>query len=195
MSLLSVFAKNSFAGAAVSFKVHLHWGWVTPITADYAPFPDKLMHMSSKFPGKILAAAVVILATVGWLAYTGVRDTKSYYVTINELNSMGNKAYSRNLRVAGNVAPGSIQRVGTNAEFVLLEQGHTLKVNYQGPNHRQTRSRMMPRRLRLEPMAAMAFSTRRSCRRNALRSMRRPSRVKRPLAIRRCWLLKRSNSL
>ena len=83
-------------------------------------------------PLKILTAAVVILATVSWLAYTGVRDTKSYYVTISELNALGNKAYSRNLRVAGNVAPGSIQRVGPNAHFVLLEQGRTLRVNYEG---------------------------------------------------------------
>jgi cytochrome c-type biogenesis protein CcmE len=83
-------------------------------------------------PFKILVTALVVLTTVSWLAYTGVRDTKSYYVTITELNAMGNKAYTRNLRVAGNVAPGSIERVGTNARFVLLEQGRTLKVNYQG---------------------------------------------------------------
>jgi len=81
---------------------------------------------------KIIAAAVLILGTVGWLAYTGVRDTKSYYCTISELNGMGKKAYTRNLRVAGNVQPGSIQRVGTNARFVLLEQGNALQVNYQG---------------------------------------------------------------
>jgi cytochrome c-type biogenesis protein CcmE len=81
---------------------------------------------------KIIAAAVLILGTVGWLAYTGVRDTKSYYCTISELNGMGKKAYTRNLRVAGNVQPGSIQRVGTNAHFVLLEQGKTLEVSYQG---------------------------------------------------------------
>jgi cytochrome c-type biogenesis protein CcmE len=74
----------------------------------------------------------LVLATVGWLAYTGVRDTKSYYCTIGELNAMGKKAYTRNLRVAGNVQPGSIQRSGTNARFVLLEQGLTLQVNYQG---------------------------------------------------------------
>jgi cytochrome c-type biogenesis protein CcmE len=83
-------------------------------------------------PIKIVAAAVLVLATVGWLAYTGVRDTKSYYCTIGELNAMGKKAYTRNLRVAGNVQPGSIQRSGTNARFVLLEQGLTLQVNYQG---------------------------------------------------------------
>ena len=83
-------------------------------------------------PIKIVAAAVVVIATVSWLAYTGVRDTKSYYVTISELNALGNTAYSRNLRVAGNVAPGSIARSGTGATFVLLEQGKKLRVNYQG---------------------------------------------------------------
>ena len=81
---------------------------------------------------KFGGATAVILLLLGYLAYTGVQDSKSYYVTINELGSMGNKAYSRNLRVAGNVAPGSIERTGTNATFTLLEQGHTLKVNYQG---------------------------------------------------------------
>src|SRR5690348_9657281 len=83
-------------------------------------------------PIKIVVAAVVVIATVSWLAYTGVRDTKSYYVTINELNAMGNKAYSRNLRVAGNVAPGSIERAGTGASFVFVEQGKKLRVNYEG---------------------------------------------------------------
>jgi cytochrome c-type biogenesis protein CcmE len=83
-------------------------------------------------PIKILVAAVIILATVSWLAYTGVRDTKSYYVTISELNALGNKAYTRNLRVAGNVAPGSIQHEGMSVRFLLDEQGKKLQVNYQG---------------------------------------------------------------
>lgn len=83
-------------------------------------------------PIKIVVAVIVVIGTVSWLAYTGVRDTKSYYVTITELNALGNKAYSRNLRVAGNVAPGSIERAGTGANFVLVEQGRKLRVNYQG---------------------------------------------------------------
>ena len=85
-----------------------------------------------KSPLKIIIATVIILATVAYLAFTGVRDNKSYYVTIGELQGMGNKAYVRHLRVAGNVAPGSIHRVGTNASFELLEQGRTLRVDYQG---------------------------------------------------------------
>jgi cytochrome c-type biogenesis protein CcmE len=83
-------------------------------------------------PIRIIAATVVILATVAYLAFTGVRDNKSYYVTIGELQGMGNKAYVRHLRVAGNVAPGSIHRVGTNATFDLMEQGRKLSVAYQG---------------------------------------------------------------
>jgi len=83
--------------------------------------------MHGKPPTRIIVATVIILATVSWLAYTGVRDTKSYYVTITELN-----AYTRNLRVAGNVAPGSIQRTGTNMRFSLNEQGRTLNVDYKG---------------------------------------------------------------
>jgi cytochrome c-type biogenesis protein CcmE len=85
-----------------------------------------------KSPLKIIVASILILGTVGYLAYTGVRDNESYYVTISDLQGMGNKAYARHLRVAGNVAPGSIHRSGTNATFDLLEQGHRLQVNYQG---------------------------------------------------------------
>lgn len=88
--------------------------------------------MHTKGMRNIVVASVIILAVVGWLAFTGAKDSKSYYVTISELQSMGGKAYTRHLRVAGNVEPGSIERVGTNAHFTLLEQGRKLSVAYQG---------------------------------------------------------------
>src|ERR1700685_4822204 len=88
-----------------------------------------------KIPGhtlRITAAVVVILGTITYLAVTAVQANKSYHVPISDLQAMGTKAYTRHLRVAGDVAPNSIQRNGTNAHFVLLEQGHTLPVVYQG---------------------------------------------------------------
>lgn len=90
--------------------------------------------MSGIAPIKIIAASVIILGTVGWLSYSGLSNDKmkDYYVTISELSSMGNKAYTRHLRVAGNVVPGSIERAGTNAKFELVEQGRKLQVDYQG---------------------------------------------------------------
>ena len=90
--------------------------------------------MSSE-TGKYLkfgAVTVLILLSLGYLAYTGVQDSKSYYVTIKELNGMGDRAYSKKLRVAGNVVPGSIKRSGTHVDFLLKENDLTLPVSYTG---------------------------------------------------------------
>jgi cytochrome c-type biogenesis protein CcmE len=78
------------------------------------------------------AVMAVIVVALGYLAYTGVQDSKSYYVTIKELNVMGNGAYSKRLRVAGSVQPGSIKRHGTHLEFLLAEENRTLPVVYSG---------------------------------------------------------------
>ncbi|MFZ1917899.1 MAG: cytochrome c maturation protein CcmE [Terriglobales bacterium] len=81
---------------------------------------------------KFGSVTVLILVSLGYLAYTGVQDSKSYYVTIKELNKMGNEAYSKRLRVAGNVVPGSIKRTGTKVDFLLKEEELTLPVSYTG---------------------------------------------------------------
>jgi cytochrome c-type biogenesis protein CcmE len=81
---------------------------------------------------KFGGATLLILFLLGYLAYTGVQESKSYYVTITELHKMGNGAYSKRLRVAGNVQPGSIKRTGTHVEFVLVEQDQLLPVDYTG---------------------------------------------------------------
>ena len=81
---------------------------------------------------RIRAAIVVIVLSLGYLAYTGVEESKSYYVTIKELQGMGDGAYSKRLRVAGNVVSGSIKRSGTRVDFMLKEQDRTLAVSYTG---------------------------------------------------------------
>src|SRR5215831_15499722 len=81
---------------------------------------------------KFGGATLVILLSLGYLAYTGVQESKSYYVTIKELQGMGDGVYSKRLRVAGNVQPGSIRRNGTHVDFILVEQERTLQVSYAG---------------------------------------------------------------
>jgi len=90
------------------------------------------MSSQAKVYLKFGGATVVILLLLGYLAYTGVQDSKSYYVTIKELHKMGDTAYSKRLRVAGNVKPGSIKRVGTHVQFVLIEEDQDLSVDYTG---------------------------------------------------------------
>jgi len=81
---------------------------------------------------KFGSAVAVIMVSLAFLAYTGVQESKSYYVTIKELRGMGDSAYSKHLRVAGNVQPGSIKRSGTDVSFVLVENDQLLPVVYNG---------------------------------------------------------------
>lgn len=89
---------------------------------------------------RVIVAVVIILGTIGWLAYSGYGSSKSYYVTVAELGKMGDKAYKSNLRVEGFVQPGSIEQSGPHVTFLLNEfeshspkaPGRTLKVVYKG---------------------------------------------------------------
>src|SRR3954468_8582970 len=84
---------------------------------------------------RIALAIVIIVLSLGYLAYTGVEESKSYYVTISELHkdaAQGDKVYSKRLRVAGNVVPGSIKRQGSRVEFALKENDQMLTVVYHG---------------------------------------------------------------
>ena len=77
-------------------------------------------------------AIAVIVCALSYLAFTGVQESKSYYVTVKELQGMGSESHSKRLRVAGQVVPGSIHRQGTSADFQLDEQGLKLQVAYRG---------------------------------------------------------------
>jgi cytochrome c-type biogenesis protein CcmE len=77
-------------------------------------------------PTGVLVAVVLILCTIGWLAWSGIGASKSYYVTIAELGGMGDKAYHSNLRVEGFVVPGTIEHDGPHVTFVMNEfESHT----------------------------------------------------------------------
>jgi cytochrome c-type biogenesis protein CcmE len=89
------------------------------------------MSHSNKYV-KFGIATTIIVVALGYLAYTGVQQSKSYYVTIKELRGMDNSVYTKRLRVAGNVEPGSIHRTGLHVEFTLVEQGNKLPVVYTG---------------------------------------------------------------
>lgn len=82
--------------------------------------------------GKFAALIAVVVGTLAWLATTGMNETKTYYKTITELGQMGNQAYGKRLRVGGDVESGSIQRVGSQVQFVLVQDKARLKVAYTG---------------------------------------------------------------
>jgi cytochrome c-type biogenesis protein CcmE len=84
---------------------------------------------------RIGIAVLVVLGTIGYLAFTAQEANKSYYVTLAEMIGMGDKAYHSNLRVEGFVKPETIEQSGTNVVFVLTEfESHNPKAT---PNPRQ----------------------------------------------------------
>jgi cytochrome c-type biogenesis protein CcmE len=82
--------------------------------------------------GKFAVLIAVVVGTLAWLATTGMNETKTYYKTISELGQMGNQAYGQRIRVGGDVESGSIQRAGSQVQFVLVQDKFKLKVAYTG---------------------------------------------------------------
>ncbi|MGH9415275.1 MAG: cytochrome c maturation protein CcmE [Terriglobales bacterium] len=75
----------------------------------------------------------LILGTLGWLAFTGIRDSKAYFVTVTELEQMpAQQAHARRLRVSGEVVPGSIRKGLAETDFEISQGGHLLQVAYIG---------------------------------------------------------------
>ncbi len=75
---------------------------------------------------------VLIVGSLVWLAAGGVSDTKTYYKTIPELETMGSKARGQRLRVGGDVQPGSIVKNGSQVKFTLHQGAQILNVVYAG---------------------------------------------------------------
>lgn len=85
-----------------------------------------------KARGKFLIGSGIIVATLIVLAYTGYTQSKSYYHTISELDTLQGAALHQRMRVSGNVRAGSIAHLDGRVDFVLEEEGKGLPVSYVG---------------------------------------------------------------
>ncbi len=74
----------------------------------------------------------VIIASLGFLAWLGYGESKTYYHTIAELETLRGSATSQRMRIGGTVATGSIRRLSGRTDFVLEGEGKTLAVSYIG---------------------------------------------------------------
>lgn len=81
---------------------------------------------------KFAILVVVIIGTLAWLAVGGINESKSYYKTVAEVNTMGPEALGKRLRVAGDVEQGSIRRDGRDVYFALRQEKQLINVIYNG---------------------------------------------------------------
>jgi cytochrome c-type biogenesis protein CcmE len=81
------------------------------------------MNKQAKFV--VIIAAIVV--TLAWMGVSGVRESATYYVTLEELQNMENPG-SKRIRVGGDVADGSIVRHADSVEFTLHQQDASTEV-------------------------------------------------------------------
>jgi cytochrome c-type biogenesis protein CcmE len=74
----------------------------------------------------------VIVMALGFLAWMGYGESKTYYHTIAELPTLHGAAAARRMRVGGTVEAGTIRRLSGRVDFVLEGEGKTLAVSYTG---------------------------------------------------------------
>ena len=74
----------------------------------------------------------IILLSLSALAWMGAKESQTYYHTVAELSSLDSSAMRQRMRVGGDVATGSIQRLAGRVDFVLSAEGKHLPVSYVG---------------------------------------------------------------
>jgi len=74
----------------------------------------------------------IIVVSLGCLAWLGYGESKTYYHTIAELQTLQGSARAHRIRVGGTVEAGTIKRFSGRVDFVLAGEGKLLPVSYRG---------------------------------------------------------------
>lgn len=74
----------------------------------------------------------VIVVSLGFLAWLGYGESKTYYRTIAELQTLNGSARTQRMRVGGTVETGSIRWLSGRVDFVLEGEGKKMPVSYIG---------------------------------------------------------------
>jgi len=86
------------------------------------------MKKQAKF-GIGIGIIVVSMACLAWLGYG---ESKTYYHTLAELDSLKGSERTQRMRIGGTVQNGSIHRMTGRVDFVLEGEGKSLPVTYVG---------------------------------------------------------------
>ena len=85
---------------------------------------------------KFLIGGIIVFLVIGYLSYTSFMGTATFYYTAGELIEQGGSIYDENVRVNGQVVPGSVEQEaqGTILRFTIIDiEGEgSLSVVYQG---------------------------------------------------------------
>ena len=83
---------------------------------------------------RFLVGGIVVFLAIGYLVFMGFQDSTTYYYTVSELMEQGSSICDENVRVKGQVAPGSVEQeaAGRILRFAIIDGENSLSVTYQG---------------------------------------------------------------
>ncbi len=85
---------------------------------------------------KFLIGGIIVFLAIGFLGYMGFMGAATYYYEVGELLARGSSIYGENVRVNGQVAPGSVEQEaqGRILRFTMIDVNgeESLPVVYQG---------------------------------------------------------------
>jgi len=83
---------------------------------------------------RYLIGGGILAVAVGFLIYTSLGSSVSYYLTVSELLDRSSEIYDTNVRVIGEIADNSIEwdAEGLELKFNVTEGGGTLPIIYKG---------------------------------------------------------------
>ncbi len=85
---------------------------------------------------KFLIGGIIIFLAISYLGFIGFQSSAIYYYEVSELLEQGSSVYGENVRVNGQVAPGSVEQEaqGRILRFTMIdiEGEESLPVVYQG---------------------------------------------------------------
>ena len=91
--------------------------------------PSEPMLPPRRRPWGILVLVGVVIAVVGYLAFSSVGSALVYYLTPTELLGRGNAAVGETVRLGGQVAVGSVSGPATDLRFMLTDGVSSIPVH------------------------------------------------------------------
>ncbi len=85
---------------------------------------------------RFLIGGIIVFLAIGYLSFMGFQSAATYYYEVGELLEQGSLIYGENVRVNGQVAPGSVEQEsqGRILRFTMIdiEGEESLPVVFQG---------------------------------------------------------------
>jgi cytochrome c-type biogenesis protein CcmE len=83
---------------------------------------------------KFLIGGIIVILALGYLTFMSFQGAATYYYTVSELAAQSDVINGENVRVNGQVVPGSVEQEagGGVLRFTIVEGEESLLVAYQG---------------------------------------------------------------